>query len=138
MSVVKKNIPPRFLISHGSPFFSHLAQICIIIGKHIIRVKVGYFLNCDMKISPVISINKQYHSYQQFLASKCEKGSQNWDPTDAATLHSDCWGVRGMQEARWTRKQDLAPDSWVPNERNEVSESRGLHFPMHRMLHPLT
>ena len=37
-----------------------------------------------MKLSPAKLINKKYHSYQQFMASKCEWGSQNWDPADTA------------------------------------------------------
>ena len=30
--------------------------------------------NCEMKISPAISINKEGHSHQRFLASRCEWG----------------------------------------------------------------
>ena len=36
------------------------------------------------------------------------------------------------------RKQYLAPDSWGAYERNEISEPRGLHLPMHWMLNSLT
>ena len=32
------------------------------------------------------------------------EGSQNFYPVDAATLHGDCWGAGGIQEARWARK----------------------------------
>ena len=39
---------------------------------------------------------------------------------------------------RWTRKQDLAPESWGAQERNEFSEPRGLLLPIHRMLNSLT
>ena len=50
----------------------------------------------------------------------------------------------GMQEAaichslRWTRKQDLVSDSWGVYERNEFSEPRDLHLPIHRMPNSLT
>ena len=74
---------------------------------------------------------------QRMLAIWSE-GFQNWDPADAASPHGDCWGAGGMQEARWTKKQDLVPESWAAYERNEFSELRSLHHPIHRMLNSLT
>ena len=82
---------------------------------------------CEMKISPAILINKKCH-----WPPNVHEGSQNWDPGDATTPHVDCWGAERMQEAR------LAPDSWGAYERNEFSEPRGLHLPIHRMLNSLT
>ena len=57
------------------------------------------------------------------------------DPADAASPHSDCWGAGGMQEARWTRKQD-GPQTVLKKGMN--SESTGLHLPLHRMLNCLS
>ena len=92
---------------------------------------------CEMKTSPAISINKKCHSHQRFLASKCEWELPKLQSTKCLHPHRDCRGawVEGIQEAaiwhsfRWTRKQDLAPDSWDAYERNEFSEPKGLHFP---------
>ena len=97
-----------------------------------------------MKISPVISINKKCHSHHWFLASNVNETSQNCHPADAATPHGDCWGAGGIQGAtichslRWTKKEDLAPDSWGAYERSVFSEPRGLHLPIHKMLNSLT
>ena len=61
---------------------------------------------CEMKISPAMLINKKCHSYPWFLASKCEWGLPKLQSSVCCHSHDDCWGARGMQEARWTRKQD--------------------------------
>ena len=51
-----------------------------------------------------------------------------------ATAHSEPWGKEVPD-----RKQETGPDSWDAYERNDVSESRLLHFPIHRkVLHSLT
>ena len=102
--------------------------------------------DCEMKTSPAISINKKCHSHQRFLASKCEWELPKLQSTKCLHPHRDCRGawVKGMQEAaiwhsfRWTRKQDLAPDSWDAYERNEFSEPRGLHLSIQRRLNSLT
>ena len=52
--------------------------------------------------------------------------------TQAAAICHTCHSLR------WTRKQDLAPDSWGANERNEFSEPRSLHLRIHRTLNFLT
>ena len=83
-----------------------------------LTVKLLQIQSCEMKISPAVSTNKKCHNHQRFLPPNVNEGSQNCDPADAAIPLSDCWGARGMQEAaichslRWTRKQDLVPDSW--------------------------
>ena len=98
----------------------------------------------EIKIFPAISINNKCDSHQWFLASKCYEGSQNCNSTDAATPYGDCWGTGETQEAaichslRWTRKQDLPPDSWGASERSEFSEPRCLHLTIHRMINSLT
>ena len=51
------------------------------------------WINCKMKISLAISINKKCHRHQWFLASKYDWGLQNLSPEYAATPHSDCWGA---------------------------------------------
>ena len=99
---------------------------------------------CEMIIFPAISINNKCDGHQWFLASKCYEGSQNCNSTDVATPYCDCWGTGGTQEAaichslRWTRKQDLPPDSWGVSERSEISEPRCLHLPIHRTINSLT
>ena len=71
-----------------------------------------------MKISPTISINKNYHSHQWFLASKCKWGLPKLWSSRCCHPQGDCWGAGEMQEAatchssRWKRNQDLAPESW--------------------------
>lgn len=75
------------------------------IPVHIYR---GY---CEMKISPVILVNKKCYSRQRFLASKCEWGLSKQDPADAAPTS-------------WCLLR-----SWRP---------RGVHLPIHRMLNFLT
>ena len=90
-----------------------------------------------MKTSPAISINMKYHSHEQFLASKCEWGLPKLQSSRCCHPHSDCWGTGEMQEARWTRKQDLAPGSWSAYKGNEFREPRGLHLPIHRILNSL-
>ena len=106
-----------------------------------IHIYRGY---CDMKIFPVISINKKCHSLRWFLASNVNKSSPNCHPIpEAATPQGDCWAAGGIQGAtichslRWTKKQDLAPDTWSAYERNVFSEPRGLHL-IHKMLNSLT
>ena len=99
---------------------------------------------CKMKISPAISINKKCHSHQRFLASRCEWGlpklwSNRFCHPPWWLLRS--WGIAGSSHLpllRWTRKQDLVPDSWGAYDRNEFSEPRGLHLPIQRMLNSLT
>ena len=65
----------------------------------------------EMKISPVILINKTCHSHHWFLASKCDWGfsklqSRGCCHPPPPPPKQDCRGAGGMQEARWTRKQD--------------------------------
>ena len=91
-----------------------------------------------MKISHTMLMNRESHSHQLFLASKCEWGLPKLQSRRCYHPHGDCWGAGGMQEARWTRKQDLAPGSWSAYEGNEFSEPRGLHLPIHRILTSLT
>ena len=60
---------------------------------------------CEMKISPATLINKKWHS--DFRPPNVNERSQaTIQPGRCCHSHSDCWGVGGMQEARWTRKQD--------------------------------
>ena len=94
-----------------------------------------------MKISPAILINKKCHSHQWFLASKCEWGLPKLQSSRCRhppSTQGDCWKAGGMQEATVSKETGLAPDSWGAYERNEFSEPKGLHLPMHRMLNSLT
>ena len=104
--------------------------------------------NCKMKTSPAISINKKCHCHQLSLASKCWMGGGGGERGLLKLQSSRCYHTPsgGMQEAaichicpslRRTRKQGLAQDSQGAYERNEFSESRGLHLPIQRMLNSL-
>ena len=42
------------------------------------------------------------------------------------------------RRSKVNKETELAPDSWGAYERNEFSESRDLHLPIHRMLNSLT
>ena len=44
----------------------------------------------------------------------------------------------GKWNSKVNKETGLAPDSWGAYERNEFSEPRGLHLPIHRMLNSLT
>ena len=98
---------------------------------------------CENKMSPAISINKKCHIHQQFLASRCERGLPKlWSSWWCHPPHCDCWGPRGMQEQLSATPEAeqgnrFGPDSWGECERNEFSEPRGLHLPIHRMLNSL-
>ena len=101
-----------------------------------------------MKTSLAISINKKWHSHQRFLwRPNVNEGSQTSNPTDVTAPHGDLWGAQGVKEAAiwgiyhslsWTRKQDLAPESWGAYERNEFNEPRGLHLHICSMLNSFT
>ena len=98
-------------------------------------------------------INKQKcHSHQRYLASNCEwglpklrsRGCSHTPPPHSSdgrgcchSPHSsgDCWGVGRKQGEQGNR---TGPDSWSAWEKNECSEPRGLHLPIHRMLNSLT
>ena len=94
-----------------------------------------------MKIPPAILINKKCHSYQWYVASKCE-----WGLLKLRSSRSCCpppaprWLLWSWENARSkvNKETGLAPDSWGEYERNEFSEPRGLHLPIQRMLNSLT
>ena len=81
--------------------------------------KIHMLKLCGTKISPVMSINKKYHSHQWFLASKSEWGlpklQSSWG------CHLPWWWLKTWGNAKSimyysskrTRKQNLATDSWV-------------------------
>ena len=95
-------------------------------------------IQCEMKISPAMLIKKKRHSHQGFLASKCEWGlPQLWS---RRCCHFPWWLLRSWENAESNRNKEtrLAPDSWGAYERNEFSEPRGLHLPIHRMLNSFT
>ena len=94
---------------------------------------------CERKIFPAIPINKKCHSHQQFLASQCEWGfPKHW----SSRCHppSQQWLLRtwGNARSKVNKETRLVPESWGTYERNEFSEPRGLHLPIHRMLNSLT
>ena len=94
-----------------------------------------------MKIPPALSINKKYHSHQQFLGSKCEGGLPPlWSSRCChPPPHGDCWGaVGGNARSKVNTETGLAPDNWDAYETNEFSEPRDLHFPIHRRINSLT
>ena len=98
-------------------------------------------------------INKQKcHSHQRYLASSCEWGLPklrsrgcSHPPTpqmaeDAAIpptpqVIAEEWGECKEQGELGNK---IGPDSWSAWEKNECSEPRGLHLPIHRMLNSLT
>lgn len=85
-----------------------------------------------MKISSAILISKKCHSHHWI------SGTQVWMRTLKTVMllpNMVCWGGGGMQEARWT---GLTPDGWGTYEKNEFSEPRGVHLPIHRILNSLT
>ena len=93
--------------------------------------------HCEMKISPAISLNKKCQSHQRSLAFKCEWGLPKLGSSGCYHPHGDCWGAGGMQVANMPllkviKETGLASDSWGAYERNEFSEPRGLHLPIHR------
>ena len=93
---------------------------------------------CEMKISPAILINKKCYSHQRFLASKCEWGlPKHWS---SRCCQPPQWLLRSWGNARSKANKgtELAPDSWGAYERNELSEPRGLHLPIYRMLNTFT
>ena len=92
---------------------------------------------CEMKISPAILINKKCHSHQRFLSSKWEWGLPKLQTRGCC--HPLQWLLRSWGNARSkvNKETGLAQDSWGTYERNEFSEPRGLHLPIHRMLNCL-
>ena len=80
-----------------------------------------------MKISPAILISRKCHNHHWI------SGIQMWMRAPKTVIQGMllptmvCWGAGVMQEARWT---GLTPDGWGAYERNEFSESRGLHLPI--------
>ena len=89
--------------------------------------------------------NTSYHIKEQEMSQPSAiSGLQMWMRAPKTAIQQmpprPQWLLRnwGMQEARCTRKQDLAPGSWSAYEGNEFSEPRGLHLPIHRILNSLT
>ena len=112
--------------------------------EHTGMFRIGFFpWVCEMKISPAISINKKYHSHQWFLVSSCDGGLpklvQGILPPPMVTAE-ELGDARSshLLLLKVNRETGLAPDSWAAYERNESSETRGLHLPIHRTLHSLT
>ena len=93
---------------------------------------------CEMKISPAMLINKKCHSHQHFLTSKCKWRLPKLG--SSGCCHSLWWLLRSWGNARskMNKETGLAPGSWGAYERNEISDSRDLHLPIHRMLNSLT
>ena len=54
-------------------------------------------LKCEMNICPAILV-RNVTAISDFCFPDVNEGSQNFDPSDAAPCHSDCWGTGGMQE----------------------------------------
>ena len=88
---------------------------------------------CEMKISPAMLINKRCHSHQHFLTSKCEWRLPKLG--SSGCCHSLWWLLRSWGNARskMNKETRLAPGSWGAYDRNEYSDSRDLHLPIHRM-----
>ena len=89
--------------------------------------------------------NTSYHIKEQEMSQPSAiSGLQMWMRAPKTAIQQmpprPQWLLRnwGMQEARCTRKQDLAPGSWSAYEGNEFSEPRGVHLPIQRMLNSLT
>ena len=94
---------------------------------------------CEMKISPATLINKKWHRHQRFQASKCQREIPSCNPT-WQMLPLPQWLLRSWRNARSqvNKETGWAPDSWGARERNDFSESRGLHLPIYRVLNSLT
>ena len=97
----------------------------------------GNTCHYEVKICPVILINKKCHSYLRFLASKYEWGLPK--QRSRGCCHPPWWLPRswGNVRSKVNKEIRLAPDSWGAYERSEFSEPRGLHLPIHGMLNSL-
>ena len=95
-------------------------------------------IQCEMKISPAMLINKRCHSQQHFLTSKCEWRLPKLG--SSGCCHPPWWLLRSWGDARskMSKEMVLALESWGAYERNKFSESRALHLPLHRILNSLT
>ena len=101
-------------------------------------IYVTQFLSCEMKRSSAILINKKCDTISNFWPPNVDGSSPNWNPENAATL--PWWLLKSWGNARSkvNKETRLIPDSWGAYERNEYSEPRGLHLPIHRLLNSLT
>ena len=100
---------------------------------------IGFLPNCRCrkKISPAISINKKCWVISDFWPPNVDEGPENrakclWS---SRCCHPQQWLLRSCKNARSkvNKRTGLVPDSWGAYERNEFSETRGLHLPIHRM-----
>ena len=73
----------------------------------------------ETKVSPAVLINKNCHSHQWLLASRCNEGSQTVVQWMLRPRQEDCWGAGRMQSNKVIKQTELAPDSWGAYERNE-------------------
>ena len=90
------------------------------------------------EIFPAISENKGYHSHQQLQSAQKvdepweDSGRKGYLPSNghhtAATPYSEPWGSLGYGG----KNGILAPESWGMYQRNDFTEPRLLHLPMHR------
>ena len=104
-----------------------------------IRRRILYrWSDCKVKIPSAILTNKKCHSHQWFLASKCEWGFPKLQSTGCC--HTPQWMLRtwGNARSKVNKEIGLAPEGWSAYERNEFSELRGFHLPIHRTLNSLT
>ena len=83
-------------------------------------------------------INQQEMSQPPAISSKCEGGPPKLQ--SSRSCHPPEWLLRSWGNARSkvNKGTGLAPDSWGAYERNELSEPRGLHLPIYRMLNSFT
>ena len=96
-------------------------------------------LACEMKTSPAVLVTKKCHSHQWFLASKREWALPRLPSSRCCHPHPQ-WLLKSWENSRskGNKETGLAPDSWDAYERNEFSEPRCLHLPIHTMLNSWT
>ena len=84
------------------------------------------------------NISCHINQEEMSLASKCARGLPKLG--SSGCHHPSWWLLWSWANARskMNKEAGLAPGSWSAYERNEFSEPRGLHLPIHRRLNSLT
>ena len=90
----------------------------------------------ETKVSPAVLINKNCHSHQWLLASRCNEGSQTVVQWMLRPRQEDCWGAGRMQSNKVIKQTDW-PQIAEVRMKGMNSESRGLYLPIQRMLNAL-
>ena len=141
IDVLNKHVLDTFLRPQNNTEFK-----CIISHSKQISFTSSVMWN---EIFPAILVGKKCHSYQWFLASKCEWGlpKGNTIPVTQQMLPPLQWLQRSSEECKkqlssamphgeqgikdvTIKKQEVVPDTCSTYERKEFSEPRGLQIPI--------